>query len=156
MDDDDGRRAESLGLGRAHEVLAEHVDHARSHQPRIPAGAEDAERERRQDEMREAAVAAHRKPVEMHREDVEEEDADHELRRRGEDEGSDHQSLIDLAAARQRREHAHGHADHDLEEDRAADEEKRRRQARPDQRRDLDLLLIGAAEIALRELARDS
>ena len=30
----------------------------------------------------ERAVAAHRKPVEVHREDVEQQDADHELRRR--------------------------------------------------------------------------
>ena len=43
-----------LGLGGAHVVLAEHVDHARAHHPRIPAGAEDAEGERRQDEVGEA------------------------------------------------------------------------------------------------------
>ena len=66
----------------------------RAHHPRVPAGAEDAEGERRQDEMREGAVAADREPAEMHGEDVEEQDADDELRRRHGDEGGDHQRLV--------------------------------------------------------------
>ena len=131
----------------------EHVDHAGAHQARIPAGAENAERQRRQDELRERAVAAHREPVEVNGEDIEEQDPHQELRGRGEDEGGDHQPLVEAAAAPERCEEAHGEPDHDLEEDRAGDEEGGRRQARPDERRHLRLLQVGAAEVTLQEAA---
>ena len=95
----DARAGQALGAGGADVVLAQHVDHRRAHHARIPAAAEDAERQRRQDEMREGAVAADREPAELHREDIEQQQADHELRRRDADEGGDHQRPVGGAAA---------------------------------------------------------
>ena len=89
------RRRQPLGAGGADIVLAQHVDHRGAHHARIPAGAEDAEGERRQDQMGEGAVAADREPAELHGEDVEQQEADDELRRRDADEGERHQRLVE-------------------------------------------------------------
>ena len=80
--ENDVQAPEALGARGADEILAEHVEHRGAHHPRVPAGAEKPEGERRQHQMGEGAVAADREPAELDREDVEKQDADDELRRR--------------------------------------------------------------------------
>ena len=118
----------------------------------------DAERQRRQDEMRERAVAADREPAELHREDVEQQDADDELRRRDADEGGDHQRLVGRACrACTRRDRCPCVRPIDqLADDGAGHQQQRRRQPRRDQLGDLGPLQVGAAEIALQQAGRGS
>jgi hypothetical protein len=87
------RRPSPLARG-ANVILAQHVDHRRAHHAGVPAGAEQAERQRRQHQMPPGAVAADREPAEPHGKDIEQQQADDELRRRHADEGGDHQRLV--------------------------------------------------------------
>ena len=101
--------------------------------------------------MPERAVAADREPAEQNREDVEQEDADHELRRRNPDEAQDHDRVVGRFAAFHRGEHAGGQADQQLAEYGARHQEQRRRKARQDQFGNLGFLNVGPAEIALKQ-----
>ncbi len=147
---------EALGAGGADIVLTQHVDHARAHHPAVPARAEDPERDGGQHKMRERAVAADGEPAELDREDIEEEQAHHELRCRDRDEGDDHQPLIERPSAPEGCDDAHGQAQHQLAQDRAAHQLQGGGQARRDQRRHIGLLQVAAPEIALHEPPRDS
>ena len=79
--------AQALGAGGADEVLVQHLDHRGACHARVPAAAEHAKGQRRQQQVLNAAVATEREPAELHREEVEREHGGDELRRRHADEG---------------------------------------------------------------------
>jgi hypothetical protein len=55
-------------------VLAQHLEHPRAREPRDARGREEPERDRRQDEVLEAAAARGGQQVELHREDEDQHD----------------------------------------------------------------------------------
>ena len=127
--------------------MADRVIRAYQPPPRIPKVSAGSTR------CGEGAIAADREPAELDREHVEQEDSDHELRRRDRRERGDHQDPVDRTAAVGRGDDPGAQADEQLDDDGAGHELQGRRQARQDQRRDLRLLDVGAAEIALQQIA---
>ena len=67
----DARKAQAFGVGGADVVLIEDVDHRRAHHSRVPSGAQEAERQRGQHDVRGRAEAAHGKPAKTSSEDIE-------------------------------------------------------------------------------------
>ncbi len=151
MPKDNPRAGEALGAGRPDIILKEHVDHRRAHHSRVPAGSEQTERQRRQNDMRRRAIAAHRKPAEMSGEHVEEQKRDDELRRRHADKGQHHHRPVDDAVAVQGGYDPEGQSERDLDKNAAGHQHEGRGNARRNQGPDLAALDVGSAEIAMNE-----
>ena len=136
------------------EVDTQDIDHGGAHHAGIPAGAEHAERQGRQDDVVRRAEARHGKPAKGGGKDVEEQQRHHELRRGDADEGKHHDGPVDKAAAPDRGDDAEGQTEHDLHDYAGRHQHERGRQARDDQGQHLGLLRIGAAEIAMQQPAQ--
>ena len=150
----DAAAAQPLGAGGADVIGAQHVDHRRAHHPAVPARPQQAERQRRQDQMGEGAVAADGEPAQLDREDIKQQQADHELRGGHRQERADHQRLVGQPPARQRGHDAHGDAQSQFAEDRGNHQQQGGRQARGDQFRHFGLLQIAAPHVALHQPAQ--
>ena len=112
--------AHALRAGGADEIGIEDLEHGRPGRAGEERQRRDAERDRRQDDVAQAAVAVAeaRQPAELQREEIHQEEAEPEFRQRQAGDGADHRQRVDEAAGLQRRHETERHAEHDGEDHR--------------------------------------
>ena len=113
----------------------------------------ETQRQRGKDEVGQRAVAAQREPAPEIGEEIEQREAEHELRRGDAEEGERHRRLVAEAAAPRCGIDAGGNADHQLRDDGAEHEEQGGRKPRRDKLAHVGFPRIGDAKIAPHEAA---
>ena len=131
--DQDDALGQSLGARGADVVLGEHLDDAGAGHAGDQRDIDHGERQARQHEVdgpigdifADAPVALHRQPIELDRENVDQQIADDEHRDREAEHGKTHQAAVEQAAGALGGEHAERHRDQHREHD--GDDGKRER-----------------------------
>ena len=148
---------EPLGAGRADVVLLQNLEHGRTGDARDQRDIDRAERDRRQDQVLEPGpdplgdrrVALHRHPVELEREDVGEQVADHEDRDREAEDRETDNGAVDPGSGLPGCDHAERHGDHHREDQRQHHQRQGRLDPQGDQLRNRQRGEDRGAEIAL-------
>ena len=153
---------QALGAGRRHVVEPRHVEHGRAHVAGVGGGLEEAEHADRHDRLPDmppepaparspgtSRLVDEGQPVELQREDQDEQEAGEEGRQREAHEGERVRDLVEQRIGPERRVDADRHGDRERQDLRGADDEQRRRDALADQVVDVDAAGEGEAPVAL-------